>query len=1006
MTESESTGQEPYYDSKAIELKWQGCWRKAGIFRVRAEPGREKFFVNFPYPYMNGFLHVGHTFSLLRLEFAARYMRLKGRNVLFPFSFHSTGMPIVAAAERVKNREPKQLAILASMDIPPEEVPFFEKPENWPAFFIREALTDLKELGLAVDWSRSFTTTSLNPYYSKFIEWQFRKLQREGYVTMGEFPVVWCENCNSAVGDHARSEGEGVRPQEFTILKFRTTLPSKYDKIVEERDVFLLAATLRPETVFGQTNLWIDPEEKYLVVERKDNEASQNELWIMSEPAFKKLLLQKKGLTRLDTIKGKELVGRPCVAPMIHREIPILPSGFCDPEIGTGIVSSVPSDAPDDWIALEDLKRDSKACKKHGFDPELVQGIQPIAIISSQGWGPFPAEEICKKLGVENQFDREKLVAAKKEIYKTGFYTGRMQENCGDYAGMPVAFAKKEIGEKMVDMGDADLLYELPEPVVCRCLNPVTVKIVNDQWFIRYSDEEWKAKTRKALAKMNLYPPLARKQFEHVVEWLQNWACARKKGLGTSLPWDLSWLIESLSDSTIYMAFYTISWHFNNWMKTNITPDEDFRPQVTIKPEQLSDAFFDYVFLGTGDPVQLSEEFGIPQASLKTLRQEFSYWYPFDLRGSGKDLIQNHLGFCLFNHTAIFPEKYWPRGFTLNGWIKVQGEKMSKSRGNFFTLRDMLKKYGADITRITLANAGEGINDPNLEITFAKTTGKKLMRWFQYSLDNFSPKQETKLPGDTIFGIDRWFLSRLNRTCFEVDELMSQTNFKSALRVGFFDLQNDFRWYLRRAGKNPNPLLVSRMIKTQALLLSPFVPHYVEELMERLGFGDESTGFLSKATYPEVEDEWLSREEEVKEDFFKAFMEDIRNILQVTGISPGRIIVYTSPDWMYEVAQILRKEEITDLGKALGFLMREEKFRKLGKQVPNFVKRYLPFLTENARKIPQLPDEKAFYLENVAFLQEEFGCTLQVFTAGEEGIADPAGKAKAAVPYRPGIYVE
>ena len=80
----------------------------------------------------------------------------------------------------------------------------------------------------------------------------------------------------------------------------------------------------------------------------------------------------------------------------------------------------------------------------------------------------------------------------------------------------------------------------------------------------------------------------------------------------------------------------------------------------------------------------------ISEDKLKRMRDEFNYWYPMDLRCSGKDLIKNHLTMCLFNHCAIwkdFPEK-WPKKFFCNGWILVNGDKMSKSMGNFYTIAD------------------------------------------------------------------------------------------------------------------------------------------------------------------------------------------------------------------------------------------------------------------------------------------------------------------------------
>jgi leucyl-tRNA synthetase len=81
----------------AIEERIQRLWQEERVFEVDAAStaqGQEKFMVSFPYPYMNGRLHLGHSFSLSKCEFAAGYQRLKGKCVLFPFGFHCTGMPI------------------------------------------------------------------------------------------------------------------------------------------------------------------------------------------------------------------------------------------------------------------------------------------------------------------------------------------------------------------------------------------------------------------------------------------------------------------------------------------------------------------------------------------------------------------------------------------------------------------------------------------------------------------------------------------------------------------------------------------------------------------------------------------------------------------------------------------------------------------------------------------------------------------------------------------------
>ena len=124
-------------------------------------------------------MHLGHSFSLMRAEIFARYKRMRGYNTVFPFGFHATGTPIVAAAERVKDGEKSQIEILEKMDVPKELIPKFSEPEFWVKYFPHESIEDLKLLGLCVDWRRSFITTSLNPFYDKFIRWQFNKLKEK-----------------------------------------------------------------------------------------------------------------------------------------------------------------------------------------------------------------------------------------------------------------------------------------------------------------------------------------------------------------------------------------------------------------------------------------------------------------------------------------------------------------------------------------------------------------------------------------------------------------------------------------------------------------------------------------------------------------------------------------------------------------------------------------------------------------------------------------------------------
>ena len=86
---------------RANEIAVQKKWEECKAFEANLDPNREPFMVTFPYPYANGHLHIGHAFSLTKAMFRAQFERHQGKNVLFPFAFHCTGMPIQAVSQLI-----------------------------------------------------------------------------------------------------------------------------------------------------------------------------------------------------------------------------------------------------------------------------------------------------------------------------------------------------------------------------------------------------------------------------------------------------------------------------------------------------------------------------------------------------------------------------------------------------------------------------------------------------------------------------------------------------------------------------------------------------------------------------------------------------------------------------------------------------------------------------------------------------------------------------------------
>ncbi|EQD44490.1 leucyl-tRNA synthetase, partial [mine drainage metagenome] len=164
-----------------------------------------------------------------------------------------------------------------------------------------------------------------------------------------------------------------------------------------------------------------------------------------------------------------------------------------------------------------------------------------------------------------------------------------------------------------------------------------------------------------------------------VIDWLKERPCARMRGLGTKLPFDNNWIIESLSDSTIYPAVYTCI---------------DFLNKIREVNGKLDSKTIEYIFMGKG-----KNEDPIINEALKWFR----YWYGVDMRITAFPHFTNHLAFYIMNHTAILPDYAQPVSIMIAGTMVSNGKKISKSKGNAISLLKVSRDYGADLYRLYVA---------------------------------------------------------------------------------------------------------------------------------------------------------------------------------------------------------------------------------------------------------------------------------------------------------------
>lgn len=875
-----------------LEAEILAEWKKTPI-RAELSTTKPKFFVNFPYPYMNGKLHLGHTFSLTKAEFSARFQRLQGKNVLFPFSFHCTGTPIVAAAKRLQSEFDKQALeneveveveqpeaaevedksasvgvfkskktkltqktgaleqseILMQSGIPAEDIPKFCDPNHWLTFFPELAKQDLVKFGLSADWRRAFITTEDNPFYDSFVRWQFNRLKARGFVKFGKRPCIYSTLTKQPVADHDRRSGEGVDVQEYTLVKMEVLeVPADWPV---DGPVFLVCATLRPETMPGQTNCFVLPEGDYGIFRMKDayfvaTERSAQNMFHQDLGPMDGTLVDLPEKLACHDLKGSQLVGLKVKAPLCPKPfVYVLPMLSIRMDKGTGIVTSVPSDSPDDFMSLKDLRTKEELRKRLGVTPEMVSDLDALPIIEIREnqetpYGQLCAPFLCEKLKIQSAKDADKLAKAKEEAYAKGFYQGYMI--AGPFAGMSVQEAKLASKNLMIQENLGVTYYEPEKQVISRSLD-ICVAALADQWYSAFSKPEWKDQVRDFVNsdRFECFSNQNHKAYLATIDWISDWACSRRVGLGTKLPWDPEFIIESLSDSTLYFAYQTIA-HLlegGSYIYEGCTSYEGPRMgPAHILAEEMDDHAWDFVFgLGESVPDQL-------RPKLEPMREAFHYWYPLDLRCSGKDLVYNHLTMSLFHHQAMFPEDKMPRAFYVNGMVTVDNQKMSKSTGTFILLEEALQQWGADVTRITAADAGDSLDDCNFSRDTANNTILRLTGLLSWAEEVCAAPTEST-PLDFF---DEAFQASFQALVEETHGHYTVMNFREALRTSFYEFDLLKKEYLVLQSC-PKISVLRKFLEAQALILFPIAPFICEYLWKKVLGKSQSLNEVEWPTY-------------------------------------------------------------------------------------------------------------------------------------------------------------
>jgi leucyl-tRNA synthetase len=811
-----------------IEKKWRDEWSKNHIFEAVLNEDKPKFFVTVPWPYTNGSLHVGHGRTYTLGDVVARYKRLTGFNVLFPMGFHESGTPILAFSERLRNGDKDTLKLYRNYLLEYENekdinniLESFKEPQNIADYFSRVIIKDFMDLGYSIDWSRKFT--SADPFYQEIVKWQFLKLESKGLIKKGRYPILYSIKDENAVGEDDIKDGdtEKVSIEEFTGVLFKG---SKF---------YLMAASLRPETIFGVTNIWINPDAEYVMLKYNGMDI------VMSRDGYIKFSLQHENVKYMSQIPQEDIIKEKFLVPLQDNKVDVIKADFVDPDNGTGIVYSVPGHSIFDFLYY----------KKNNIKNPIKKVVKLESKVS--------VESLVEKYGLYN--NESKLKDATQELYKEEFYNGTLI-NSGKYSEMSVSAGREAIKNDLFAMEFAMVFYETTRKAITRSGSKVIVAVLNDQWFIDYSPEWLKERAHDIINSMRFYPELYRKLMVDAIDWLKERPCARKRGIGTRLPFDKNWVIESLSDSTIYMLAYTNKKELNN---------------IYNELKSIPEDILDFILLGNEIKGKYSN-YVMENAAMA--KKEFDYWYGNDLRITAPPHISNHLAFYIMNHAAIFKGKKLPGGIMISGLVISNGAKISKSKGNVISLLEIINKYSADVYRLFMAT---GADISSLLDWNEKDLSSVIKRYYYFTglLDQFS--------ADSGEGyIYTWFKSAFYQNLKNYFAGMESMNIRDAYISIFYNVMNDLK-NVESHGGNIN-MALTPVLADWLKALSPIIPFACEEYWHR---HIDANTFVSSQVIDMNIDSNIDNDILKAENYLNSVISDIREIIKIIHMEPKKAVI-------------------------------------------------------------------------------------------------------------------
>jgi leucyl-tRNA synthetase len=852
------------YDHSTIESRWQQRWEDEGLYHAEVDWDRPKHYAVTMLPYPSGDLHIGHWYAMTPSDARARYMRMKGYNVLFPMGFDAFGLPAENAA------------VQRNID-----------PNVWTHDNMERMRAQLKSMGNMFDWRRE--VYSCDPNYYKWSQWFFKEMYEHGLAYRGEAMVNWSETLQTVLANEQVIDGKDERTGQpvvqrmmeqwfFAMTKYADEL-LEFDGIDWPENIRTMQTnwigrsegalvtftspagdievfTTRPDTLWGATFMVLAPEHDLVEGLTSDDQRAEVEAYVAAAA-------RRTELERMEEAKEKTGVftGGYATNPVNGEQVPVWIADYVLSSYGTGAIMAVPAhDQRDFEFARQFGLKITPVIHPEGQEPLTEETmtesyVGPGVMVDS---GPIDGVETNLEKGRKNP----SVAAAIDWLEENGAGEESVNYRLRDwiigrqrYWGSPIPIVHRHDGT-MEAVADEDLPVILPDGVdfVPTGRSPLTYH----EPFLHTVDSEGEPAKRETDT-LDTFMCSSWYWFRYLTPHLDTAAFGPEEAA--------YWLpVDTYTGGTEHAVMHLLYARFfikamrdmGLFADTVAVMEQHGRSGDEILHEPFKQLRNQGQVLGaerTGDHVAATGEWkdGVLIASSVVADSDATGDVSGELWARTERALQlktdDDLVLVEVAPDATVEIASIPGENDVNQLKHhLEIERMSKSRGNVVNPDELVHAYGADTVRTYLMFAFDwekgGPWDPR------GIAGSR-----RFIEDVWKMGTAGYEPGEVDAAADEELRRRVHKTIAKVGADLHEFKWNTAV-AALMTLRNDMTAALRE--QNVSAAVWDEAVETSLKLLAPIAPHITEELWRSRG----NDGSIHATAWPEV-DEAAARDETV-----------------------------------------------------------------------------------------------------------------------------------------------